>query len=231
MLAIADCTNASGNDAWPSMAELCRKTRLSERGVQKGIRRCEELGELQVLKNGGRGRTNRYRIIMQTPHDVRGSEPVNPEQGSPEQGAGFPVNPERRSENPEQGSLNPEPRSPGTRRTKREPTTTRTAPRKRSAEPADDPAFARFWQTYPKRVAKPAAMKAWKAAMKRKADPEQIILAARRYATDPQRRESDIKYTAYPATWLNQERYADEPTPSKAAATGRSVRDEWKYQR
>jgi hypothetical protein len=230
MLAIADCTNASGNDAWPSMAELCRKTRLSERGVQKGIRRCEELGELHVSKNAGRGRTNRYRIIMQTPNVVRGNEARNPEPRSPRTGfapeQGSPKTPNVVRETP--NHVHPEPEEP---EVEPEVTTARPASRKRSAEPAGDPAFDRFWQTYPKRVAKPAAIRAWKAAMKRKADPEQIILAARRYATDPQRRESGDKYTAYPATWLNNERYADESALSEAAASGRSVRDEWKYQR
>lgn len=84
MLAIADCTNHSGGDAWPSMAELCRKTKLSERGIQKAIRRCEELGELRVTKAAGRGRTNRYAIVMETPNRVRGFEG-----GNPEQSAGF----------------------------------------------------------------------------------------------------------------------------------------------
>lgn len=105
----------------------------------------------------------------------------------------------------------------------------RSAPRKRSAEPAEDPAFDRFWQTYPRRIAKPAARKAWAAAMKRGADPEQIILAANLYATNPRRKESDPKYTAHPATWLNQERYDDEPdepwTPP-APAPARSTTDE-----
>lgn len=83
LLAIADCANATGWDAWPSMAELCRKTRLSERGVQKAIRRLEEMGELMVTVNSGRGRTNRYRVVMETPNGVRGSEVVNPEPGAP----------------------------------------------------------------------------------------------------------------------------------------------------
>lgn len=65
------------------MAELCRKTRLSERGVQKAIRRLEDMGELSVATNTGRGRTNRYSLSMETPNDVRGSEPRNPEPRSP----------------------------------------------------------------------------------------------------------------------------------------------------
>lgn len=83
LLAIADCANASGHDAWPSMTELCRKTRLSERGVQKAIRRLEEMGELRVTKNAGRGRTNRYQIVMETPNEVQGSEGQNPEPRTP----------------------------------------------------------------------------------------------------------------------------------------------------
>jgi hypothetical protein len=65
--------------------------------------------------------------------------------------------------------------------------------------------------------------------MKRGADPEQVILAARLYATNPRRQESEPKYTAHPATWLNQERYDDEPdepwTPP-ATAPRRSTADE-----
>lgn len=114
VLAIADCMNASRNDAWPSMAELCRKTRLSERGVQKAIRRLEEMGELMVTANTGRGRTNRYRIVMETPHDVRGSDSENPEQSSsrtgfaPEQGSPKTPNVVRETPN----HVHPEPEEP-----------------------------------------------------------------------------------------------------------------------
>lgn len=101
-------------------------------------------------------------------------------------------------------------------------------PARKRAEPAEDPTFDRFWSTYPRRVAKPAARKAWAAAMKRGADPEQIIAAARLYATNPRRQESDPKYTAHPATWLNQERYDDEPEESwqPPAPRTNSARDE-----
>jgi hypothetical protein len=84
-------------------------------------------------------------------------------------------------------------------------------PSLRSREIAIVDRFAEFWSAYPRKVGKPSGQKAWDKAMKRKADPEQIILAARRYATDPRRSASDIKYTAHPATWLNDERYLDEP--------------------
>ncbi|MBA9003685.1 hypothetical protein [Thermomonospora cellulosilytica] len=81
----------------------------------------------------------------------------------------------------------------------------------------EDPAFTAFWKTYPRRVGKGAARKAWAKAIKAGADPDQIILGARRYATDPRRSAADIRYTAHPATWLNAERWTDEPAPTPPA--------------
>ncbi|GAA1765945.1 hypothetical protein [Streptomonospora arabica] len=75
------------------------------------------------------------------------------------------------------------------------------------------PTFDDFWSVYPRRVGKTEARKAWGKALKRGADPEHIVEAARIYRDDPRRAQSDIKYTAHASTWLNQERYADEPEP------------------
>lgn len=72
-----------------------------------------------------------------------------------------------------------------------------------------DPDFVRFWEIYPRKVAKPAAFKAWRTQVSRGVDPTLIQLAARRYAED--RRGQDPKFTAHPATWLNGERFNDQP--------------------
>lgn len=78
-----------------------------------------------------------------------------------------------------------------------------------------DPAFDAFWSAYPRKVGKPAGLKAWRAAMKRGHDPDAILEAARRYAEA--RRGQDAQFTAHPATWLNGERYNDaEPIPQAA---------------
>lgn len=74
-----------------------------------------------------------------------------------------------------------------------------------------DPEFALFWATYPLKKAKPAAFKAWRAALKRGHDPEQITAAAKRYAADPKRKPD---FTAHASTWLNQERYHDDVPPA-----------------
>lgn len=62
MLALADRADDSGF-AWPSIEDLCERTLLSPRAVQKGITKLVEIGELEVESGGGRRVRNRYRII------------------------------------------------------------------------------------------------------------------------------------------------------------------------
>lgn len=67
LLAIADCANDTGADAYPATATLARKTGLSERGVRGAVAELVELGELRVeFKAGPRG-CNRYRVLMSDP--------------------------------------------------------------------------------------------------------------------------------------------------------------------
>lgn len=67
LLAIADCASDDGSNAFPSIAELMRKTRLSERAVQYALKGLVVLGELFVSSNGGPRGCNRYRVIMTGP--------------------------------------------------------------------------------------------------------------------------------------------------------------------
>jgi hypothetical protein len=69
-------------------------------------------------------------------------------------------------------------------------------------------AFAEFWNVYPRRVNKKAALVAWEKATK-ETPASQIIRAAEVYAT------SDIaaanEYVPHPATWLNKGAFLDDP--------------------
>jgi hypothetical protein len=90
LLAIADCASDDGSNAFPSMAELVRKTRLSERAVQSSIRKLVALGELFVSTNGGPRGCNRYRVIMETPQnlhpaDSAGVQEMHPAESAPPQ--------------------------------------------------------------------------------------------------------------------------------------------------
>jgi hypothetical protein len=104
----------------------------------------------------------------------------------------------------------------------------KTPARKRASELSAPDAFDEFWTAYPRRVGKGAARKAWDKAIKANANPIAIVAAAKHFATDPRRAEADIKYTPHPATWLNAERWADEPEPEHRAAPAayRSTTDE-----
>ena len=68
--------------------------------------------------------------------------------------------------------------------------------------------FNKFWQAYPRKVAKGAAARAWaKIAARPDAPPiEHLLRAVATYEASV----SDPKYICHPATWLGQERWNDE---------------------
>ena len=72
--------------------------------------------------------------------------------------------------------------------------------------------FEIFWKTYPRKVGKQAALKAWRNALGL-AKADIIISGARRLRDDPNREQ---QFTPHPATWLNQGRWDDEPLPARA---------------
>tara|TARA_R100000700_G_C3160127_1_gene136419 strand:- start:202 stop:903 length:702 start_codon:yes stop_codon:yes gene_type:complete len=67
--------------------------------------------------------------------------------------------------------------------------------------------FDEFWTQYPKKVAKGGARKAYEKALKLTTH-EDIMAGLARYNPNPQ-------YICNPATWLNQERWNDEPSSIK----------------
>jgi hypothetical protein len=95
--------------------------------------------------------------------------------------------------------------------------------------------FDEFWAAYPRKVGKPAALKAYRAASKRlrsrNVPADQFLLAAARsLATDPNL--PPATFIPHPTTWLNRDGWDDGPLPSRTgreelhkAATGYS-RDE-----
>lgn len=80
LLAIADCCSRSdGTGAFPSMAELKRKTGLSERTIQTAFVKLTELGELKVDRNAGPKGCNRYTVVGPTPADFAPPQILRPE--------------------------------------------------------------------------------------------------------------------------------------------------------
>jgi hypothetical protein len=77
--------------------------------------------------------------------------------------------------------------------------------------------FEWFWDVYPRHEGRAEATKALARAL-RKTDLQTIIAAAVRYRDDPNREDG---YTAHGATWLNQERWNDDPLPVKRSRPNR----------
>lgn len=99
----------------------------------------------------------------------------------------------------------------------------RTVQRKPAAKAANrstgDAGFDEFYATYPKRVGRGRALTAWTKAVK-KAPPAEIIAGAARYAVE--RAGQDPGFTAHPASWLNADRWLDEPSGAKPPQSARS---------
>lgn len=229
LLAIADWADDRGY-AWPSVRTLAQKTRQDERTIQRAINELIELGELRVGRGAGPKGSNMYQVVT-TGSDANPRQDVTPGSLPPRQPA-----------TPEGGSVPPTPRQPATPgggsvppntsvdtpQNHQEHTTTAfepppvlfdpAAPPRRKASPvADDPLFDEFWRTYPRRVGKDDARRAWagtrsKLGAAQRADPRHIIAAAARYRDDPNRVD---QFTAHPATWLNQGRWDDDPLPAR----------------
>jgi len=69
-----------------------------------------------------------------------------------------------------------------------------------------DLAFDKFWERYPRKVAKLAAQKAFSRAL-RQATPEQILAGVELYR---QHLPTEMQYVAHAASWLNAGRWLDE---------------------
>jgi len=72
--------------------------------------------------------------------------------------------------------------------------------------------FELFWDLYPRKIGKGAARKAWIKALT-KTDPATVLSAVK-----SQPWPADVQFLPHPATWLNQERWTDEPLDNSLEA-------------
>jgi uncharacterized protein YdaU (DUF1376 family) len=84
--------------------------------------------------------------------------------------------------------------------------------------------FDEFWQAVPRKVAKPAAMKAYRAALG-KAAPDVILAGIVAYAAAS--KGKDPQFVAHPASWLNSERWADDLSPPDGRTWRDKPESEW----
>ena len=228
LIALADRYNDDTGVCWPSIKTISEEIGVSVPTVHKAIRSLEEAGliargnphwvshlrpdrrptvwtlNLDLVKpeEGVRETDNGVAEVLErhegvfTPHDERGKDVLTQRgkdvfnaRGKDVLTDGVKTCLHKPKENP-----NPEPKPE----------------LKELDHPADD-RFDEFWDTVPRKVGKGAARKAWKKAVK-KADPEVIIEGMRRYRDDPNRED---EFTAHPSSWLNAERWDDDPLPAR----------------
>ena len=99
------------------------------------------------------------------------------------------------------------------------------APRPTPRNSADED-FAAWWALYPRKVGKGQAMKAYTAARK-KATAEALTAAVE--IQGPLLMARGSQYCPHPATWLNGERWRDEPAELRSTDPKRYTRADWEH--
>jgi hypothetical protein len=184
-----------------SQRRLARKAGVDRRTVQKITPHLVELGELEILATGDGRVSSDYWIRL----------PGLADEGRPETAPGAATRLPRGGEVPPPSSRS-SPVLPGVESDTR----------------AHDLAFQAFWDSYPRRVAKPDARRAWDRAIRRARDVD-IIRGAERYRDECRVHNREPKYIAHPATWLNRGRWDDDPLPPPRSNGHERVATEMSY--
>jgi hypothetical protein len=86
-----------------------------------------------------------------------------------------------------------------------------------SASAVEPEGFGDFWQSYPRKVAKPQAIKAWKALKLNTSAVGALMAGLQRAKQSDQWQRDDGKFIPYPASYLNGRRWEDEQPGSIAS--------------
>lgn len=187
LLVISDHADDYGKNAWPSIRTIARKSSMSERQAQRYVKSLIDRGVVNCETQAGGlwdtrpdRRPNRYSINFSGVSSV-----------SPRKEDGVTSKVERGDVEGKNGVTLVSPKPP--------------------IEPSEnnvyEQGFEKFWELYPRKIAKGAARRAWFKATKT-SDMEAILEGVSRYAHT--HTDETKQYTPYPATWLNSERWLDE---------------------
>jgi hypothetical protein len=197
------CQNGRTGRCNPSIATLAEETGLPERSVTRALRELRESKWWLIRRGGvkGRGDTNNYapqleRVSPATPiRGLKKGDKVGTKRVSP-----ATPKPVKNQEKTLSRSISSTPRV--------------------SRNGAEKEQFEVFWRAYPSREQhanpKTPARKKFAAAIRSGADPADIVRAARAYRAAIQATGTDPRFVAQAVTWLNQERWTDQPPPAPA---------------
>jgi hypothetical protein len=74
--------------------------------------------------------------------------------------------------------------------------------------------FETFWETYPRHIARSKAQTSWNTNVRKK-DIEPLMDGLNQWIQEWRNEGTETKFIPHPATWLNQKRWQDPPTPVK----------------
>lgn len=198
LLALANYADAEGK-CWPSQARLALDTGLTDRQIRRVFVSLIEAG---LMTKKERRRPDGYRAsdvitLTLSPDTMSASEEPHRTFGDDLTGHLSPISPDTVS-----GLTTLEP----SENHQREPSLERAQVRA-----ARNDGFERFWSAYPSKVGKRDAEKAYAKAIKRidSPDPPAVMLAAIERAAQGRRWLEG--YIPNPSTWLNQDRWEDQP--------------------
>lgn len=211
MLRLADRANDDGLRIHPTVPKLAAECSLSVRTTQDALRKLEGNKLLAMVADADWGRRlpREYRIdvarLLQLAEgqwkwceDCTGAGDA-PVQDTTVTGAGPAPRPVR-----ELRPIHPRKESKNTSNTDSgELAFDLAAPRREQSD------FDTVYRAYPRRVARGAAERAYRAAL-RKADALTILIGVQRFAENESRRRTEARFIPHLATWLNAERWADE---------------------
>lgn len=228
LISLADNANDQGV-CWPSIPTIARRVCASERAVQNAIKWLESAGVVKA--NRSNGRHTSYMLTPAAyappqemhPRSICTGEtgaPANKMRHTPAANAGVP--PQHMHQPPQHMPSNHH--KPST-----EPSGNRQrAPAKNEKAKSAD-LFRRFWEAYPRKVAKADAEKAFAKLVADEAMLAILLAAIAKQSAWPEWREEAGKFIPHPATWLNGKRWTDEQAPVTAGgeATGSAGDAAW----
>jgi hypothetical protein len=182
MLALADLCTDEGS-CYATIKELAARCRSSERNAQRLIQGLIDDGEIdRIMAAGGRGRAPVYLLARYSEGGL--CTTFGKGDKSDQRVTNHPV----KGDSPTEQSVS-----------QRKDTTVRTSEKEQ---------VVNIYDAYPKKVGRPAAVKAIARALKHNSF-NRLHELTLKYAEAV--KGADLQFIPHPATWFNQERYNDDP--------------------
>lgn len=200
LLKLADNANDQG-ECWPSYQYIADQCEMSKRSVMIHISKLIEDGFLRKEHRLGgekKNKSNLYTLMVGAGDTLGVVQEIHPPSAGDSLGGGAGDAP--RTYNSLEPIIEPLDQS------------------KIDREKLEQDSFEFWWKSYPKKQAKPAALKAWKKAIK-KMDEQTVRDLTNHIVADVKHRLEDLEKGSdtflgfdrlHPTTYLNQERYNDD---------------------